>query len=241
MLDFQRALLGGMMIATIGIASYPVSASPVPTTPVLAQQPSPPRSRMPDISTETAIDTFISTFNRRRTRSPGLSRSGGFCPISPGLVETDTIWSDRPLFIWQGAVEQIQLRVLGGQDILWRQTLNPQQHSVVYSGPALLPGQIYQWELLGQSNANVSFVFQVMELDQRVPIAAQIQEIEAEASADRASKEGIAMEQAQYFANQNLWSDALQVLYSIDPPSPKITQAIQQIEVSLCSGRAQSQ
>ena len=149
-------------------------------------------------------------------------------------METDKIWSDRPLFIWQGNVKQIRLRQLGNREVLWSQIVNPDSHSIVYSGAALQPGQIYQWELVGQTNANTSSVFQVMVADQRVPIATQLQEIETRLQAEGQSREAIAIQQAQYFADQGLWSDALQLLYAIENPSPKTTQVIQQIESALC-------
>jgi Domain of Unknown Function (DUF928) len=236
MFNFQSVLMGGLVITAVGMPQFPVLTvlSSLPDRlPDLAQ--SPRRSRPVGASTATAVNEFIRTFNARRARTPGLSRSGGFCPISPGLVETDQIWSDRPLFLWRGTVAQIQLRKLGSPDVLWSQTLTPQSYSIAYSGAALQPGEIYQWELLGESNANAAFIFQVMEIDQRSPIAAQLQEIAAQMQASGATEEAIALQQAQYFADQNLWSDALQLLYSIKNPSPGVHQAMQDIENSLCT------
>ena len=234
MFNIQRLLLGGILITTIGITSVPVLADLPLTTPDIPAQQPPRRSRIPGISTETAIDTFMQTFNRRRSRIPGISRGSGICPIAPGLVETDQLWSDRPLFIWRGKVKQIQLRQLGNREVLWSQAIDPQSRSVAYSGAALQPGQLYQWELVGEENANTSSVFQVMAAEQRQPIATQLQEMETQSQASGESQEAIAIQKAQYFADQTLWSDALQALYAIDNPSAKTAQSIQQIELALC-------
>lgn len=244
MLNVQSVLIPGIIAAisipipTLAAPAFKLSdslgAREQPS--ILAQQPG---SSAPETSATTAIDSFMQTFNRRRSRSPGLSRSGGFCPITPGLVGTDQIWSDRPLFLWQGAVEQIQLHKLGNPEAMWSQALEPERRSIVYNGDALQPGQIYQWDLLGQGNVNASFVFEVMAADQRAPIAAQLQNLETQLKASGAPPETITIQQAQYFAEQNLWSDALQLLYSIDRPSSETTKAIQQMEASLCEGQIQ--
>ncbi|NJR65655.1 MAG: CHASE2 domain-containing protein [Leptolyngbyaceae cyanobacterium CRU_2_3] len=239
MLNFQRVLMSGMLATALGVAGFSawvdrIAMAAEVSPDLLAQQP-PRRSRPPGTSTETDIDQFVQTFERRR-RTPGLSRSIGFCPITPGLVETDQVWSDRPLFVWRGSVEQIRLRKLGSQEVLWSQTLDSQSRSIVYNGAALAPGQVYQWELLSQSRGNASFVFQVMEAERRTPIANQLQEIDTRLTARGSTREAIAIQKAQYFADQNLWSDALQWLYSIENPSASTSQAIQQIEAALCDG-----
>ena len=45
-----------------------------------------------------------------------------------------------------------------------------------------------------------------------------------------ASEETIALEKADYFAKEGLWSDALQELYSVSKPSAEVTRAIAQIQ-----------
>ena len=86
MLNFRRFLTGGMIVATLVFTSLPVLADlilVIPTLEVLAQQP-PRRHGISGISMETAIDTFMDTFNKRRSRIPGISRGSGICPIAPG-------------------------------------------------------------------------------------------------------------------------------------------------------------
>lgn len=186
-----------------------------------------------EIGERSALEGLMQTFNQRRQQREGIRRSG-LCVMSPSIVETDVIWSDRPLFLWQGAAEQITVNKLGSSEVLWNQPIDPQTRQVLYNGTALQPGEIYQWELTGASDIKTSLIFQVMETDKRNQIAAQLQAIEAQLKADGASQEIIELQQAQYFADQGLWSDALQQLYSIGNSSPDAVQAIQQIESSLC-------
>jgi hypothetical protein len=44
----------------------------------------------------------------------------------------------------------------------------------------------------------------------------------------------IAIEQAHYLTTQNLWSDALQQLYTLENPSPAILEARATIAADLC-------
>jgi hypothetical protein len=179
------------------------------------------------------LDTFMQTFNQRRRQREGIRRSG-FCVLSPSVIETDVIWSDQPLFVWRGSAKQITLAQLGSSEPLWSQSIKPQTQQVRYSGEALQPGEIYQWALLGDSGTETSLIFQVMDLTQRSQVETQLQTMVTQLSSSSVTAEAIALQQAQYFAEQNLWSDALQLLYLIDNPSPQTTDAIQQIEENLC-------
>lgn len=186
------------------------------------------------------LESLMQAFNRRRAQREGIRRSG-ICVLSPSVIATDIIWSDRPLFIWQGVAKQIQLAPLGRSERLWEQPIEAQAKSVRYDGSALQPGEIYQWELWGESNTQTSLIFQVMEPNQRAQIAAQLQAIESQLTASGATPEAIALRQAQFFADQNLWSDALQLLYAIEPASPPVMEARQQIEASICGSESGAQ
>lgn len=49
-----------------------------------------------------------------------------------------------------------------------------------------------------------------------------------------ASKEAIALEKAAYFAEQELWSDFLQVMFAVENPSPALAKFHDQISEQLC-------
>jgi hypothetical protein len=46
--------------------------------------------------------------------------------------------------------------------------------------------------------------------------------------------EEIALQRANYFAQRDLWSDALQEIYSVQNPSPTLTRNAQEILSYLC-------
>jgi|GEM_PF-773399 hypothetical protein len=189
-----------------------------------------------------------------RPPRPAGSRSGNqgnteFCPISPqGLVDPDPshsestvdspieIWSDRPLFIWQEDREKSQAVVVysaQGSDRIWSQEVDPEDNFIVYNNETpLQAGATYQWNLLlldsqfQQNFANITF--KVMDADKRELISKELMAIEQQLEGE--SAEVIALEKANYFIEKGLWSDALQVMFLVDNPSPALQQAIDRIK-----------
>ncbi|MGB5637004.1 MAG: hypothetical protein WBM86_30070, partial [Waterburya sp.] len=94
----------------------------------------------------------------KRRKEPTLSSRQLICPITPGLLEDkNVIWSDRPMFIWQGEVSQLTIYLYDSfnpareQQLLWSQTFTPQSpvskfHHLAYTGEPLQPGKSYDWE-----------------------------------------------------------------------------------------------
>ncbi|HAJ58363.1 MAG TPA: hypothetical protein DCP31_03070, partial [Cyanobacteria bacterium UBA8543] len=70
---------------------------------------------------------------------------------------------------------------------------------------------------------------------ERDQIKMQLQNLEKELQAKGASAEEIAMQRAQFFVQQNLWSDVLQAAYSVKNPSPALTEMIEALPNKLCS------
>ncbi|MDF5709917.1 MAG: DUF928 domain-containing protein [Nostoc sp. S4] len=124
------------------------------------------------VAQNTLIGYIASLWGRRPQRP--LGARSGICPISPGLVETYIVWSDRPLFLWYspGKTETVQLvvREEATDKEVWRQTVNLAQQKVFYGGEkSLEPGKLYQWQLLGRDNLNVTLpsTFQIMAAGDR--------------------------------------------------------------------------
>ncbi|BAY89470.1 DUF928 domain-containing protein [Tolypothrix sp. LEGE 11397] len=174
-------------------------------------------------------------FHRQRRRSAARG-TNNFCPISPGIPnETTQIWSDRPLFIWQGQIQNIIVRTSGSDtDDLWNQPIVENQQSTTYAGAKLQPGQTYEWIVYRGDNPFPSVSFQVMETQQRDRITTEVQTLEQQLQTKGATKEAIALAKAQYFANLQLWSDALQQAYSVAEPSPELQQIRLDIAQNLC-------
>jgi hypothetical protein len=187
----------------------------------------------------------------KRQEEPPLGSRSQVCEISPGLLEEkNTIWSDRPLFLWQGTAPSIEIRLYSPfnpdreQELLWSQTVTAesqttQVQSVPYTGGALEPGQSYDWELVILSSEEgvpkkARYTFQVMESSERDHLAAELAAMETQLKTAEATVEEIALQRANYFAQRDLWSDALQEIYSVKNPSADLTSNAQEILSYLC-------
>lgn len=164
-----------------------------------------------------------------------LGSRGNLCAMTPGLLgETDTIWSDRPFFLWQGKAEQVTLRSYETGKVLWQQTISSQEQSLPYSGAVLKPGQVYVWEVASASAAESQSTFAIMPAQERDRMTTELQNLEAQRQAERTVPAMIALERAQYFGERGLWSDALQTLYAVDSPPAELIQTRTDISNYLC-------
>lgn len=191
---------------------------------------------------------------RGRLPPPRTSRSG-LCLIGPGLLEENfVIWSDRPLFLWHAAADDSQIRMQqlrlldnninpNYQKLLWETSLSEDAQFVSYTGTPLQPNQVYNWELVFQrrdpstdqwEEVTLRSAFQVMDVDARSQIATELQTLTAQWQKADVDGETIANQQANYFEEKQLWSDALQALYSVKDPSPAMQQRQQMLINHIC-------
>ena len=171
--------------------------------------------------------------------------SRGLCAIAPKAIGTNTeIWSDRPLFVWKGRIERIELRSTDSDRVLWKQSVEG-KNRVLYDGKALQPGQTYEWRLFFSDQENAQPIkterFRVMDAQERDRIKAQLQTLEEQLKAEQISPEDIARRRAQYFAKQRLWSDVLQEAYSVENPSASLTAMVQAIPREICTSQPSEQ
>lgn len=200
--------------------------------------------RRPDISVRkeirspkrSAIDAFLDVIFGRFPKQGSTQRTagkGGVCVLAPGLLEADNkIVSDRPLFVWQGNVDQIEVteNFFGG-GILMSEKIAPGQSAVQYSGPVLERGQTYVWTLKRDNQALISRDFIVMTPEEQVHLLEQ----QAEASNGEPLVSGELLKADQLAQNQ-FWSDALTALMgpSDEIELPVIQDAIQSWSADLC-------
>ncbi len=186
----------------------------------------------------------------QRRNEPALSSRSNVCAIAPGLLgETNVIWSDRPLFIWHGgSVQRLEIRPFNlnssydSQEVLWSQTVTPRHQSAMYTGEALQPGQTYDWEIAVVDSSSrhdskprpLRFTFQVMEAPRRDRIATELKALETQFKTLGATAEEVALARANYFAERDLWSDALQEVFLVQNPSADSTRTAQKISTYLC-------
>ncbi|MBE9128375.1 MULTISPECIES: hypothetical protein [unclassified Coleofasciculus] len=186
---------------------------------------------------------FQDFFQRQEDNPPpgtpgqGIAR-GDLCMIAPLSANTNTeVWSDRPLFIWQGNVGKIGVRLSGSEDILWSQAVASADNPVAYTGEPLQPGQIYQWLIFDQESDSIPklFVpFKVMDDEERDRIRVRLIILEQELKEQGATPEETALARANYFAQKGLWSDVFQEVYSLENPPEAVEEVIQRIPDQLC-------
>ena len=190
----------------------------------------------------------ISLLWQRRKR-PNTVRSGpsDICAIAPGVVDIYIVWHDRPLFLWhsnQNQSVELIVREEATKKEVWKQTVNIADQKALYSAQkSLEPGKAYEWQLTGTTNWRI---FQIMSPQEHQKIATQLQAIDQNLKAIKASPEEIAAKKAEYFLDYqvqhntetgtfNPWSDALQSLYQVDNPSSSFIQERQELMTNLCN------
>ncbi|MBD1938755.1 DUF928 domain-containing protein [Microcoleus sp. FACHB-68] len=187
----------------------------------------------------TSVGDIVDEIRPKRRGKGSRGNEGEICVFAPiKLVnfdanqeesqETPKIWTDRPLFLWQGGTpKQIELFVEGSTESLWSRDIPEEATGLLYDGEPLQPGQTYEWRLTAPFPIKQP-AFQIMEPQKRDRISAELTQLQEQLQG--ASEETIALEKANYFAKQELWADALQELYSVSNPSPALTAAIKQIQ-----------
>lgn len=193
--------------------------------------------------TQTTNDSFDELVILMKRNHPPLGSRSNLCAISPGQVgNTDQVWSDRPMFLWQGNVNQIIVREFDSQDDLWSKNVPSRAslttYQIPYDGLPLQPGQLYTWQLIADDSATTEYTFEVLPAEERDRITTDLQALDVQLRTTNPSDEAIALEYAQYFAQQRLWSDALNALYRSESRSPELEQAIDEIETYLCGDRS---
>lgn len=190
----------------------------------------------------------------------GGTRPAPFCLIAP-VSSDETVsemWSDRPLFVWsekflepgdKGSVDQVIVIMPDSETVVWSQTITESNEpsstaatsslwtveQIAYSGEALQPEQAYEWIVLDGLNRPIdSGLFQVMVSEERESIAADLAALEERLTAEGATAEAIAFEKANYLAERDLWSDAMQIAFSVENPSPSLIEFRDQIPAQLC-------
>lgn len=187
------------------------------------------------------LATIWEMLGAKREKEPALSSRNGICEITPGLLENiNLIYSDRPLFLWQGTAPNLAVHLYTidldlKPELLWSQTVDNQSRSLTYTGEPLQPGQTYDWEITTANPRRISF--QVMPQSERDRISDELQSLETRLAASGATIEQISLAKAEYFAEQNLWSDALQQLHSIENPSTETMENIEEITSYMCQSK----
>ncbi|MBD1835124.1 hypothetical protein H6F61_21120 [Cyanobacteria bacterium FACHB-472] len=190
---------------------------------------------------ERIVDIF------RRRRDDGSSR-GEFCNIWPDKERSDalTIWRDKPLFVWKGTIKRIEVRPAASDEVLWRyDKVTPNDRSVLYTGPTLTPGEKYDYWILYEVTNNRKTIenqdripFEILASEKREKIANELARLAT--NNPGVGAEEMALKRAEYFAQQELWSDVIQEMFSLPSPSTDWKAAQEKLRNQLCPTNGQS-
>ncbi len=173
----------------------------------------------------------------RPLRDTSAPTRSSVCMISPDAPQGKPsqpriVWSDRPLFLWEGNAQQVGL-MKNRQTTLWAKELAPGKQFISYTGEPLQPGETYYWAVFEGGatieNAIGNTKFMVMEPQERQRITNKLTTLEEEQKTKGANEEAIALAKANYFIQQGLWTDALQQAYSVEKPSAELLKIRQDI------------
>jgi len=254
--------LGCLGCLSIGAGMGDVNAIATESQPITSRLTTPMHAQVKQDSTRQRMLGALQDLVRRR-RKKGGSRSEGLCLISP-IVDSPPLWHRNPAFIWQGFNTTGLIRGeydINDAEFLWTE-INPStfDHPIettsesernlpfnftTYEGTPLSSGT-YTWLFFINLHEGpvLGYPFQLMgTVDyERHSIALNALETELEITGISVSeaKSNIAIAQAEYFAEYNLGDDAFQALFSVETPSPELTE-IQNILLAVfetaCSDR----
>ncbi len=163
-----------------------------------------------------------------------LGSRGSQCPYSPGLVgANDTIWSDRPVFLWRSTGQTLTVYDYETDELLWQQQVEAGTEAVAYDGDPLQPGGLYRWVLMHPQTSDFNATFLVMEAAEREALSAELSQAQERWTAANMSPTEQALERAMFFSDRRLWSDALQELHAVRD-SAEVGDTIHEISVYLC-------
>lgn len=177
-------------------------------------------------------DTFFN--NEPPDYNDGGSRGRPLCPIAPLDQTTGVeVWSNRPMFIWQGQLARIELYARNSETLIWSQDLSQDDHHIQYTGEALKPGQNYDlmlFETVSEPLILPTFrvTFKVMDGEKRDEIEQGLKQLDEQLQQQRASEEEIAHARFKYWAERQLWSDALTEPFTVENPSPDLQEFLKE-------------
>lgn len=235
----NKLLLTTGLMLTI-IISNNIVFSNVFASNVKAEEETPQTSTTTPKKSTSILKAIMSLFKTPENRL--ITRGDQICLLSPGKLGKQIIWSDRPLFIWQGTTPQSEINLYSAasnydyqqdEQLIWQETILPNTETIGYAGEKLQPGFTYDWEIISHQKTDRPSII-LMEQSQRDLISAELTAIENQLEATDANTEEIAIAKADYFIRQKLGSDALQQLYTVENPSSNLTEQIENIEQYLC-------
>lgn len=156
-------------------------------------------------------------------------------PTTPSSDQAAPVWQTQPTFVWQGGIARIEVHERGQDEMLWASTVVGQE-TATYEGQPLIPGILYEWHgyLPYADQPAFKIPFTVLPTNQQVAIAQHLEQLDQAALMVGLSAEEKAIQRADYFASQALWSDFWQEVLSVAHPSEELNNALDEIVTIFC-------
>jgi len=144
------------------------------------------------------------------------------------------------VIVWrEGNVARVQVRLADSKTLVWEQILSGTQTSATYSGAPLQPGQLYEVVLLdntGKKLVKEGFLpqFVLLSVADRTRISQALEVEEHQPDNKQETTEEIVAAKVRYLLEQNLVSDAFQLLYTTESASPELKELMQQVVAIAC-------
>ena len=194
-----------------------------------------------------------------RRRKPPMGSRGEICILSPAEVEEVTLMVDtQPVFLWQGRAGAIALRRAGEAQPFWRKPTGvypergtashrvervqlslqkPGVRRFRYTGEPLQPGQTYElllFEFSATPYPKARQSFRIIPEAERTQVVADLNRLNQNLKAKGLSEEQISLHRANNFVRNQLWSSAVQEVYSVKNPSAELSKVVQEIPAKIC-------
>lgn len=189
-------------------------------------------SRNRSISVQSIIDFFLV-----RNRRKGTSKGDCF-NFEEEVRQSLYVWSDRPLLFWEGNAIRIELQSQDGKIIWHYDTANDNQNSILYDGYMPLErGQNYTYSVqyAGDLGGDYSVVLKIMSEEQYQKIRQEYYNSRQETQHNKQKIDPdyldlknidelmkMRLERAYFFAENNLFMDAMQELLPMQEKFPEI-------------------
>ena len=235
--SIKKYLLIGSIALTITSLIIPVTQAQPNNSPTTTEKPT--EKEKPQKS-PSMLETLLRLIKTPENRL--ITRGDELCLISPGNIGEQIIYSDRPIFIWQGAIPDSTINLYSpsanynyerDEQLIWSQEVAANSQNIAYQGEPLQPGFIYDWELVTPDTTYRS-TFVVMKDVTKNEIDRDIAAMSDRLKSNRKKEEYIAIAVADYLAQKQLWSDVLQQLYAVENPSANLVSKTEDIEQYLC-------
>lgn len=185
----------------------------------------------------------VRDFFRRENDDRGAGRDNtsrpidGVCLVSPKYDQP--LWHRNPVLVWQSRDSTVGIRPLGeDNNIFWQDIASETEagvYSAYYQGEPLELGQTYQWLFYDTDPVPYRwFKFHMMTTEQYEHYADALEAVQSELETNGADEIEIALAQSEYFIENNLPIDALQVIFAVDEPSEELLEIREELVQEIC-------